>query len=271
MPRLGLLCEVSGDLVSDEACRACARVRGQQRAPDGTEHHCQFNYPLIAALTAEDPDRARAGVSMTNLCGICMRKAVWERQRSYSQFPHQMLASLGGTAVHGHLEAFNEPEVIAEVRLAKTLPSGRQLTGKLDRYHPLQMRIEDYKRKDKPFEVPSRGYVAQLNGYRYFIETGCVVMDTGEVLTGLVQELVLYCSTHKGWKEVQVPLWSHQQTIDYLETALDEFSKAAEDPEYIAPPFADPNRQPFCTGGWCPFFVSCRQIPGRPWHPLDTV
>lgn len=270
MPRIGLLCQVDGLPVTDQACLACARQLGRRTDPTtGEQRHCEYNYPYIAAITAPDPDRARAGISVTQLANECLRRAVWEKSIPFSLFPRQLQPAQRGTAQHDYLEQFIEPECVAEVRLHKTLPSGRSITGKIDRYRPDLARLEDYKCKGegKLFEVAPIGYTIQLNIYRYMIQTGCTIMDTGEVLQGAVETLVLYPSDHKLTKEVCCRLWPLEQTERYIERALDYFaSDLAQVPRAFVP-----EQTLYLCYDWCPFFTACRQAGGDPYHPVEEV
>jgi hypothetical protein len=237
----------------------------------GQDRHCQYNYPTLAALIYRDPERNHAGISATTLANECVRAACWERTHDYARFPRQMQAAQRGTAQHDYLERFNEPEVLAEKGLVKVLPSGRTITGQIDRYRPDLARIEDYKCKADGhiFAVPPKKYAVQLNLYRYMIVTGCVIQKTGECLKGAVEQLVLYPSDYYDTKEVPVTIWDVARVEWYAEHMLDELERG-QDPDYLPPRSWDPEKQYF-SQNWCPHFTARRRSGGVIYHPLDAL
>ncbi len=131
--------------------------------PAGNQRHCQYPYSYIAAFIKSTAPRKNAGISSTMIAAECVRRAVWEPQKPYGLFPHEAQASMSGTARHEFYERHNEEGILAEVRLAIRMPSGRVITGQIDRYLPDHHRIEDYKFKTEdhtPFNKAPLNYVA---------------------------------------------------------------------------------------------------------------
>lgn len=280
MSRCGVVCEVSDVIKTDEQCLQCALTWGDQPDKDQVDddgkpiwHHCRFNFPMMRALLAPQAEREHAGISATMLTG-CIRQGIWKQQKEYAIYPGQMWAALDGTFVHGALEAYNEPDILAEVRLVKCMPSGITLTGKMDRYLPQFKRLEDYKTKDggKLFTVAPADYVAQLNIYRYMLETGCIVQETGEMVRYPVEALWLYPLSHKTvGKPVVCPIWSLEQTENYIEERLAVYRDAESAADGVGssylPPrrFREPQRETFCRE-YCPFVDRCAQVGGELEH-----
>lgn len=271
MPRVGFTCEVNGECVTDAICLNCALNRLLRLDPlTQIRRHCQYPYPYIAACHADQEGREHAGISSTMLASNCLRKTVWEARKDYHRYPHQLQPSVKGTAQHAYFERFNETGIIAEQRLVKRLPDGRMVSGQVDRYLARFNRIEDYKLKSEehePFGVAPLGYVAQLNIYRYFLMTGCVILETGEVIPpqSEITELVLYPSNHKDWNEVYCPLWPLDVVEQLIEEVLSILEKGIEngmieddtEDSYIPPRgFEKPETHPFCRG-YCPFWQEC--------------
>lgn len=268
MPRIGFICEVEHDYVSDAYCLDCALHRYVRTDPaTGKERHCQYPYPYIAAAAWKDPGRKRAGISSTTIGNECARRAAWEALKNYFQYPHELQASISGTARHAYLEKFNESGVLAEVRLAYRLPSGRVITGQIDRYLAEHQRIEDYKFKSEEHGVFDRaplGYTAQQNIYKLMLEDGCVIHETGEVLPPqVVKTMVLYPSNHKDWKEVKVPKWPRERVIWLAETMCDIIDASRRDPNYLPPRlYENPAQTKFCRN-YCPHWQECDKAGGE--------
>lgn len=267
MPRVKILCEVDHQPYSDADCLACAKCHGlREDRYSGESRHCKFNYPMMAALLAPQEERVGAGVSATMLTTLCMRQSVWKLTKDFAVYPSQMWAALDGTFVHAGLEQYNEENVIAEVRLFKRLPSGAAISGKMDRYIRDRATIEDYKTKeyDKLGSVAlSHEYEAQLNIYGWMLRTGCTIKETGEIVQGPVEHLILYPLAHK---EVGTPhhcrVWSDAFVVKYIEDRVQHYLAAEADQEYVAPRhFRDPRSSNFCTG-WCPFVDRCVEAGG---------
>lgn len=274
MPRTFFYCEVDGQPVSDSDCLDCARNLTPRTDPaTGKARHCQYSYPFIYAQCRPDADRVRAGISATNLTGPCVRQAMWEKVRPYGRRPSQGHAALDGTAWHALMQECNEDDVFGEQRLRKVMPSGRVLTGVPDRYSPRLGVLEDYKHKKcghlfGPRDIPE-GYEEQMNILRYMIETGCVVIDTGEILKGPVTAIYLLPSDHSTQERVSVPLWDLADAERYIEQWLEEYERFADDPSYVPPRSLDPSSlrsRRFCEP-WCPFYQACLAEGGTPWHP----
>jgi hypothetical protein len=227
---------------------------------------CNFTYPYLKAISSHAAGRKNAGVSATMLNG-CLRKAKWQQTRPYAQYPRELMAATGGTAWHDHLERYNEPEAICEVRLRYTLPSGRAITGKMDRYRPDLGRLEDYKRKGdgKIFTSPPEEYTLQLNVYRLFLTRGAICVDedhptlgVGERVQGPVDSMWLYPSAHKEeGRPVCVPKLDLSSLEEYLEAALDALAEPV-------PPrtHSDPKNDYFCRN-FCPFLSDCTRAGGE--------
>lgn len=268
MPRDGVICEVTNQPTSDNACLDCALRWGlQEDWQTGVMRHCRFNYPMIHALLAPDEERKGAGISATMLTG-CPRQSIWKMRRAYAIYPGQMWAALDGTWVHAALEAHNEPNILAEVRLVKKMNNGVVLTvftGKMDRYIPALRRLEDYKTKDggKLFTVAPPDYVAQLNIYAYMLTTGCAIQGTGEIVQFPVDELVLFPLSHKApGNPVKCPVWPLDKTEAFITERIAVYLAAEQDPDFLPPRrYRDPHRETFCRD-YCPFVDRCAQAGG---------
>lgn len=268
--RVGFLCEVDGDFVTDQQCLDCALHMRQRVDRHGVSRHCQWNYPYINSIVKAKEGRKNAGISTTNLVG-CLRKTTWEKTTYYAQFPHEFMASGKGTAWHNHMEAHNEnlSTLIAEVRIAKKLPNGLVITGQMDRYRRDLALIEDYKTKeDHLFYEGPLGYVAQLNIYAWMIRTGCIILETGELLQGPVEELLLYPSTHKEGGAVPVEMWPDEVVEALLMETASIVIAGIEDPTTPVIRSMEPVESPLCRG-YCQFYTMCKKVGGKPSHPLD--
>lgn len=257
MPRIGILCEVSHQFMSDEDCLACAWSFGKQPPREGGEpRHCQYTYPFIHAV-CHPYDRSKAGISATMLGGHCIRKTYYERVMDYAIFPSQAHPSIHGTGWHELMDRHTEPEAINEVRLIKTwMYHGQQrsITGQMDYYRPDLGILCDYKVKNELFTVPPEEYVAQLNIYAWMLRTGCTRMDTGEVIQGDVQEMYLLPATHMKQYRPEVPLWTPEQAEFFTNIVYTQLEEA----ETTLPPrgFETPGTERFCKL-YCPFIKQC--------------
>lgn len=260
MPLRWIICPVNHQLQEIPACLTCAQNYQGQIDAEGTRRMCSFNYPLLRAMTDES-GRKHAGISATNLTG-CLRKSAWERDRDYAIYPRERMAATAGTAWHHYLEQYNEAGAICEVRLALRLPSGRIVTGQMDRYLPPLGLIEDYKRKGdgKIFSEPPAEYVQQLNIYRLMIERGSTVIGPpghplyGTVVKGPVRSLMLLPSSHATeGARVEVPLLDLEDVERFLERSLDALEEVRTPRKY-----SDPANEYFCQR-FCPFASECVQ------------
>jgi hypothetical protein len=227
--------------------------------------HCQYPYPYIAACV-DKGDRQGAGISATMIATDCIRKSVLDSRIDYPQYPHELQASMKGTAQHAYFERFNEDGILAEVRLVKKMPSGRYISGQIDRYLAWCHRIEDYKFKSEKTlpTKPPLNYVGQQNIYRYMLETGCTILSTGEMIPPQepITELALYPSNHMDWGELRCPIWQLTRVEWFIEQMLDIFD-AAKDPSYVPPrQYTQPETTNFCKN-WCPIWRQCCTLGGE--------
>ena len=276
MPLGCFICEVDREYISFQDCLNCADQRFLHIDQSGKARHCQYPRAYIAACTP-DNSREHAGISSTMVSSDCARKTALEMHEDYAELPSKLQPSVKGTAQHEYFEKFVQggamPEseamtrfrkygVLAEVRLAIRMPSGQILTGKMDTYLADHHRLEDYKFKSEdktPFTKAPPGYVVQLNIYRYMLEKGCFINDTGEIVPPQepITELVLYPSNHKDWFEVYCPVWPLERVERFIETKLAVFSEMTVDTARFAPRgFKDPATHPLCKG-YCAFKDIC--------------
>jgi hypothetical protein len=264
-----LSCDVDGQFVSDEECRDCAIKRLKHTDPTGVERHCSNPTPYIMFITRKDESRKHAGVSATMLSSGCYRQSIWQVIRDYSQSPRELAASVHGTMMHDQLQQYTEAGTVAEDRFYTHMPSGRLISGQIDRYLPEHLRIEDYKIKEKRMYRAPENYIAQLNIYRYMIVMGAIDRETGIVTKGEVEELSLYIGGHTPWQEVPLPVWGLAFAEEYIETGLDIFDRMHE-PGFVPPRGLDPHKDKLCLD-WCPFNLVCQETGGPLGHPMLTM
>ncbi|HEY7419595.1 MAG TPA: hypothetical protein VH593_30725, partial [Ktedonobacteraceae bacterium] len=128
-----LHCDVDGQPVSKADCRGCALTRGLHINPLGKRVHCRNPTPYIMMLTQEDRSRDGVGVSATMLASDCYRQAIWREVRDYAIYPRTEWAAAHGTMMHDQMHRYTEQGTIAEDRFFCTMPSGRQISGAIDR------------------------------------------------------------------------------------------------------------------------------------------
>lgn len=127
--------------------------------------------------------------------------------------------------------------------------------------------MADYKVKKAVFTERTlpKPYVAQLNIYRWMLETGCVVLETGEVLQGSVTELYLGPKEHQKSDLLPVPIWTLEQTAAFVNIV---YGRLASDD--LPPRGMDPVTSLFCRG-WCPFVTRCAAAGGELMTPPYNI
>lgn len=222
----------------------------------------------------DDSGRESAGVSATMLGGICPRQTWLKQQTEWYANPERHYDAYRGTLSHLMLEQHPEPGSLAEHRFEVALPNGRIVTGKVDKVHPAQKKITDFKSKAEHKDAPERAdksYVWQLNVYRYLVFHGspqtAITHDAcgtellspylpGEPAGIVIDELELNYWTF-GWvKELKVPVMPDDVILDYLLKGSSEQYAAAPPP---IPDDLDPGikkTSKFCLN-WCPVRTAC--------------
>lgn len=278
--RAGIKCPVDGAEISDDVCLAC-RTASTPRP----ERWCDFTYEQLRGMT-DDSGRETAGVSSTMLAGPCPRQTWLKTRYPWYLDPNKGYKAYRGTMAHLMLEQYPEKGALYEHRFGLVLPNGREVTGKIDKIHPLhRKKITDAKTKDEDKEPPTKpdpGYVWQLNVYKYLVRYGSPQQDithdgcgnplehpfyAGEPANIEIDELELNYWT-MGWvKSINVPLKSDEQILEHMLKGTTV--QVSEDIPPV-PPMLDPigrmdkKYKPgvpstFCSE-WCPVRSKCLEF-----------
>jgi hypothetical protein len=291
VPLSWIICPISHEILELNDCLHCADEQLERPRYDapGQVAHCTYSYPFLKRIATQAEGRKHAGFSATMATG-CLRQNWLQQHTDYAIEPGEQVAAADGTAWHDWLESANEPSVLAEFRIRVTLPSGRVVTGKLDRLKRVPERLrspedstlmefwyEDMKRKaDEVFEHAPDYYAWQLNIYRTLLAIGGEIVERdhqkflklGETLRCNVTQLRLLPSshtTHGAW--VNVPTFPHEVVVGYLEECAQLYGEAT----LACPPppkYTSPATNSFC-GRFCPVRSTCLQYGGESYDVMD--
>jgi hypothetical protein len=258
MARIGIICPIDGAKISDEACLAC------RTGPPRAGEHCAYPYEMLRHMM-DGSGRERAHVSATMLGGACPRQTWLQSRCDWHLDPGRAYAALRGTVGHAFMERHPEPGAIVEQRFEAVI-DGITVTGQIDKIHPGNRRITDFKTKPEDKAPPSRpqpDHVMQLNVYRWLVNYGwpqdrIAIGDDRAWIPGEpagigIDELELVYWTF-GWvKRIAVPLLPEDQVLAYIRTGA-AAQTGSECPP--VPPGMDPFRSTFCRE-WCSVRHAC--------------
>jgi PD-(D/E)XK nuclease superfamily protein len=267
--RKGVHCPIDDAEISDHDCFSCKH--GVARPASGVK--CQFSYEQLRAMF-DDTGRESAGISATMLGGICPRQTWLKQKTDWYANPERNYDAYRGTLSHLMLEQHPEPGSLAEHRFELLLPNGRKVTGKVDKIHPGQRKITDFKSKAEHKDAPEKvdaGYKWQLNVYRYLVYHGSPQEAITHDATGVllehpylpgepaqieIDELELNYWTF-GWvKTLPVTVLPQAKVLEYL---MKGTSAQYEDTPPPVPSGLDPGikrASVFCEK-WCPVRTQC--------------
>jgi hypothetical protein len=258
MPRAGIHCPIDQQNVSDETCLACRL--GAPRA--GV--HCVYPFELLKGMM-NDAGRERAHISATMLGGICPRQTWLQSREPWHASPERMYPALRGTIGHAMVEMHPEPGAIVEQRFEAVI-DGITVTGQIDKLHPGNRTITDFKTKaegKKAPDAPQQEHIWQLNTYRWLVRHGWPQEPIRDGRTTLytpgtpanieIDRLFLVYWTF-GWvAQIEVPVLPEAEVAHYI--ASGAAVQAAPEPPDV-PGDLDPWRSTFCRD-WCPVRMAC--------------
>lgn len=212
-----------------------------------------------------EDSREGAGLSASGLMQ-CPRFEVLKKTYPYCEDPDDYYPRFRGTILHGGIEQFslNQEGVISEVRYFREL-DGVRISGKMDEVLPDYMgvgKLTDFKsggrRKLHPTMEVTPDHAAQVNVYRWILEGNTIPI-------GLLSIRYISDTT---MQEVPVPLWSMEETEEFISEYLRKQEQFALPP--ILPSSYTVSRRTKETTevrhwrcGFCPLRIECDALPSE--------